>query len=101
MELKNYVFSALCEALDYSGEYVEIDGISDRWAVMLDCGSNEFNGSFTLAKLADEEDSEEEWNTVETYDLSTYWNTPSEVMTLGNDILFEIADEIIECIENN
>lgn len=100
MKTKLYVISALCDAINECDEIIEIDGIEDRWAVMLDCGSNEFNGSFSLLKLADDcVENDPEWNTVCTFDLSTYWNYPSEIMTMGNDILSEIAEEILAEIE--
>lgn len=107
---KDNVIKALCDALDDCFEYQQIEGLSDGYAIKYegdDFGA--FNSNFILAILADDCDDTEletdeyecEYNIIQTFDLSSYWNNPSELMTMGKDILSDIADEIIECIENN
>lgn len=49
-----------------------------------------FTGDFILR---DKED-----NYLNSYDLSTYWNTQSEILTMGNKILEDIAQEIFDYI---
>ena len=117
---KDYVIEALCEALNDCFEYQQIEGLSDGYAIKYDGDLGDFNSNFILAILADDCDDTEfeddcddtefetdvdEWgcerNIVQTFDLSSYWNNPSELITMGKDILSDIADEIIECIENN
>lgn len=104
---KYYVIEALCDALNDCFEYQEIEGLSDGYAIMYDGDLGDFNSNFILAILDNDCDDTEletdecEWNTVQTFDLSSYWNNPSELITMGKDILSDIADEIIECIENN
>lgn len=122
---KDYVIEALCDALDDCFEYQQIEGI-DGYAIKYDGDLGDFNSNFILAILADDCDDDDcddndcddddcddteletdvdEWgcvrNIVQTFDLASYWDNPSEIMTMGEDILSDIADEIIECIENN
>ena len=111
---KDYVIEALCDALDDFG-YQQIEGL-DGYAIKYDGDLGDFNSNFILAILADDCDDDDcddteletdvdEWgcvrNIVQTFDLSSYWNNPSELINMGEDILSDIADEIIECIENN
>ncbi len=98
---------AMCEAMDNVGVP---QPIGDNYIIYQypedETNNPEFNGVFSLLRSDTDEDCEpfgDTYNTeymecdnnfITSYDLSFYWNSNSDLMTLGKKIMEDIADDM-------
>lgn len=100
---------AMCEAMDNVGEPKPIGDNYNNFIIYQypeDKTNNlDFKGVFSLLRSDTDEDLEpfgDTYNTdmecdnnfITSYDLSFYWHSNSDLMTLGNKIMEEIADDM-------
>lgn len=106
------IILAMCEAIDSVGEPIPI---GDNYLIYQypedETNNPNFNGVFSLLRSETDEDGEPFGDTYDTdnmeydnnfiraYDLSYYWHSNSDLMTLGKKIMEEIADDMKDYIK--
>lgn len=86
-EFSERIKDVLIQALDNPNDTFSL---TDDFYIEYEESGNYFTGEFYIMDNKD--------NYLKSYDLSTYWNTQSEILTMGNKILEDIAQEILDYI---